>query len=68
MADRTSTCLLLLSATYQPDGSFVGGRDGEVSDLDLPDLHGIEPVVWLHSRVPAVVRARLGQHVAFEEL
>ena len=49
MADRTSTCLLLLSATYQPDGSFVGGRDGEVSDLDLPDLHGIEPVVWLHS-------------------
>ena len=58
----------LLSATYQPNGSLVCGRDGQVSDLDLPNLHSIEPVVWLHSWVPAVVGARLGQHMTFEEL
>ena len=56
------------SATYQSDGSFVYGRDGEVGNLDLPDLHGVEPVVRLHSGVHAVVGAWLGQHVIFEEL
>ena len=40
-----------LLGVHYPRRSLVHGGHGQVGALDLPHLHGIEPLVWLHAAV-----------------
>ena len=52
---------------YNPSSCCVDRRDGEVSCLDLPHLHSVKPVVWLHPVAVAIVRPGAVDHMILEE-
>jgi hypothetical protein len=54
--------------THHACCSLVDGGEREVRSLDLPHLHGVEPVVGLEATVKAVVGPRLVDDVRLEEL
>ena len=47
---------------------LVHGGHRQIGSFDLPDLHGIKPVIWRQARFKGVVGAGLIDHMILEEL